>query len=385
MIYEKRAAMKIAEVIAIFPPHHGGMGHVCLHNSLQLKGLGHEVTVFTLSKTGFDYGEEKNEVMGLRVVRLKPTIGLGDGGMVPGLFSRLKNFDVVHLHYPFYGGAEYVYLASLKGPKYMITYHMDVFGDTLLKKPIIATYEKAFMKTILRGASLVGALTTAHLKSSKAATLIDWNKVIEMPNGVDTESFTPAKKDKVLIEKYGLKNKTVALFVGNIQPFKRLDLIVNAMADLNDDSLALLVVGGGYAEAECRQLVEEKNLQTKVIFAGPQSAHEALPAHYNLADFLVLPSTHSEAFPLVVLEAMASGKPVIVSDLPGPSSIVKDTFDGLIVKAGDLQDLKEKIFFLHKDPAMRLRMGAEARKKVIEKYGWDKIGADLEQALLSII
>ncbi|VAW37971.1 hypothetical protein MNBD_DELTA02-395, partial [hydrothermal vent metagenome] len=349
--------MKIAEVIAVFPPHHGGMGYVCLHNALELKRRGHDVTVFTLKKSGFDYGDEENEVMGLKVVRLKAALRIGDGGMVPGLCSRLKGFDAVHLHYPFYGGAEYVYLASLKGPKYMITYHMDVYGDTLLKKPVIAAYEKAFMKTILRGASLIGALTTAHLRSSKAAQLIDWDKVIDMPNGVDTGVFTPAQKNKELLERYGLKDKTVILFVGNLQPFKRLDLLIDAVEETGDDSLALLVVGSGYNEEEYRTMVKDKGLGMRVIFAGAHSPGGDLPAHYNLGDLLVLPSTHSESFGLVVLEAMASGRPAIVSDLPGPASLIEDGKEGFIVKAGDLQELKEKISLLHKNPALRTQMG----------------------------
>ncbi|VAV85791.1 hypothetical protein MNBD_DELTA01-1977 [hydrothermal vent metagenome] len=377
--------MKIAEIVPAFPPQHGGMGYVCLHNALELKRRGHDVTIFTLKKNGFDYGNEAGEVMGMKVVRLKAAIGLGDGGMIPRLCSRLKGFDVVHLHYPFYGGAEYVYLASLKGPKYMITYHMDVYGDTLLKKPIIATYEKAFMKTILRGATLIGALTTAHLKSSKAAKLIDWDKVIEMPNGVDIKVFTPAKKNAALIERYGLTNKTVALFVGNLQPFKRLDLLINAIEEIGDDRLALLVIGGGYNEDEYKKLVKDKGLEKQIIFAGAHSPEEGLPAHYNLGDFIVLPSTHSESFGLVVLEAMASGKPAIVTDLPGPASLVEEASDGFIVKAGDLQDLKEKILLLHKDPALRAQMGEVARKKVVAKYDWFKIGARLEEALLNII
>jgi len=377
--------MKVAEIVAIFPPQHGGMGYVCLHNALELKKRGHDVTVFALNQKDFDYGNELDRVIGLEVQRLTPAIGLGDGGMVPGLFSRLKDFDVVHLHYPFYGGAEYVYLASLKGPNYMITYHMDVFGDTILKKPIIAAYEKAFMKTILRGASLVGALSAAHLKSSKAAKLVDWNKVIEMPNGVDTQLFCPASKDTKLLKKYNLEGKTVILFVGNLQPFKRLDLIINALSEINDKGLSLLVVGDGYKAAEYKELVREKQLDENVVFAGAHSPEGELPRHYNLADFLILPSTHSESFGLVVLEAMASEKPAIVSDLPGPASLIDDGIDGFITRAGIVDDLKEKIMILHKNPDLRIKMGGKAREKVTKKYSWTKIGTHLEQALQSII
>jgi len=378
--------MKIAEIVPAFPPQHGGMGYVCLHNSLELMRRGHEVTVFTLGHNAAEYGDEENLVQGLPVVRLKTPLVMGDGGVVPGLYSRLKGFDVAHLHYPFYGGAEYVYLASLVGRvKYIVTYHMDVRGNTSVKKPIIWAYEKALMKKILQKAALICALTRAHLKSSKAAPLVDWGKVIELPNGVDTEKFRPREKDKGLLEKYGLKGKTVVLFVGNLQPFKRLDLLIAALEERRDNNLTLLVVGGGYNEEKYKRFVKEKRLEKRVVFAGPQSPEGALPAHYNLGDFLVLPSTHSESFGLVVLEAMASGMPAIVSDLPGPATLIEDGKDGFIVEAGELRLLKEKIELLHGNPALRAKMGETARKKVVAAYDWREIGERLERALLSII
>jgi glycosyltransferase involved in cell wall biosynthesis len=378
--------MKIAEIVAAFPPQHGGMGYVCLHNSLELKRLGHDVTVFTLGNPNFDYGAEERIVMGLPVVRLSSPIALGDAAAVPALYSHLKAFDVAHLHYPFYGGAEYVYLALLRTSlKYMITYHMDVYGDSTLKKAIIWAYEKALMKRIIRGAGVVGALSLAHLKSSKVADIVDWAKVVDMPNGIDAETFKPAEKDAGLLKKYNLEDKTVVLFVGNLQPFKRLDLIIDAIADIGDDTLALLVVGDGYNQAEYKELAIKKGLANSVVFAGAHSPEGDLPAHYNLGDFLVLPSTHSESFGLVVLEAMASGKPVIVSDLPGPATLVDEGNDGFIVKAGDKMALKEKIELLHRDPKLRARMGQAAMSKTIKKYNWQDIGARLERALKKIV
>ena len=82
------------------------------------------------------------------------------------------------------------------------------------------------------------------------------------------------------------------------------------------------------------------------MFAGPQSPTGLLPIYYGIGDLLVLPSLWSEAFPLVVLEAMASGKPAIVSSLPGPSGLVRHGVDGLIARVGDCDDLMQKIEFL---------------------------------------
>ena len=368
--------MRIAQVIATFPPYHGGMGYVCYHNALELARRGHEVSVFTLEHGSMPYTSDPPE---LKVIRLKTPLLYGDAGMIPQLFFRLKGFDIVHLHYPFFGGAEYVYLASLiRGEKYFLTYHMDVSGNTLPKRVILGLYEPLLTGRIIGRADLIGALSIEHLKSSRVARLVDWNKVVEMPNGVDTERFSPGEKNRELITRYGLAGKTVVLFVGNLQPFKGLHLLIDAIAGLHDANICLLVVGGGYAEKEYKAQAEELGLDGRVVFAGPQSPDAVLPDHYRLGDFLVLPSTHSEAFPLVVLEAMASGKPVIVSALPGPSKLVEEGRDGLVVRIGDVEDLRDKIAYLAGQKEKIRAMGEAARDKVCNRYSWGKIGQHLE-------
>ncbi len=375
--------MKIAEVIATFPPYYGGMGYVCSHNSFELAHRGHDVTVFTL-----DYGRlsYENDPQDFKIVRLKSPLIYGDGGMIPSLYSRLKGFDVIHLHYPFFGGAEYVYLASVvRKQPYFLTYHIDVFGNDFLKRFVIGLYEPLFMKKIIRRASMIGALNLVHLKSSKVVRLVDWNSVVEMPNGVDVKRFSPREKNKTLVEEYGLEGKVVVLFVGNLQLFKGLHLLIDVIERIKDEEIVLLVVGGGYGEKEYREQVRKKQLEKRIIFAGPKSPEEDLGDHYNLADFLVLPSTHSESFGLVVLEAMASGKPAIVSALPGPSHLIDEGKDGLIVKVGDVEDLKNKIELLARNNEMCQAMGRTAREKVMKHYSWEKIGERLEKTLIDIV
>ena len=376
--------MKIAEIVATFPPYHGGMGYVCFHNARELARRGHNVTVFTLDYGRINY---EHDPAYFNIVRLKTPVMYGDAGMVPQLYMRLRGFDIVHLHYPFFGGAEYVYLASLlKGKKYFLTYHMDVHGNTIPKKLIIGAYEPLLMKKIIRRADLISAPSMEYLKKSKASRFIAWDRVIEMTHGgVDTEKFSPRPKDKSLIEKYKLEGKVVALFVGNLLPLKGLHILIDAVSRVNDETVVLLIVGGGYGEKVYKKQVKEAGLDHKVIFAGPKSPDEDLSLYYNVGDFLVLPSTHSESFGLVVIEAMASGRPAIVSSLLGPSQLVEDGTDGLVAQVGDPEDLKNKIEYLAQERDLRKTMGAAARKKVTEKYTWDKIGEELERTLRDII
>ena len=370
--------LKIAHVINTFPPHHGGMGYICFHNARVLAQQGHNVTVFTLDHGRRDY--QDNEIF--KIVRLKSPLLYGDAGILPQLYKLLRDFDVIHLHYPFFGGAEYVYLASIfSNKKYFLTYHMDVYSDIFLKKSIIKLYESFLLKRIVCNASLICSPGINYLKSTKVGQFVPWEKVTDVIyGGVDTQRFLPRPKSALLLEKHRLAGKTVALFVGNLLPFKGLHLIFEALRRMEGESdLVLMVVGGGYHEAQYRRLVDDYALHDRVIFAGPQSPAEALPDYYNLADFFILPSTHSESFGLVILEAMASGKPAIVSALPGPSGLVRHGETGFIVNIGDVEDLKEKMLQLYRCQATRLRMGTAARASVEKSYCWEVIGRQLEE------
>ncbi|RJP80137.1 MAG: glycosyltransferase family 1 protein [Desulfobacteraceae bacterium] len=376
--------MKIAQIIGTFPPHHGGMGYICFHNTLQLAKKGHEITVFTL-----DYGINYHELpeQPFQIVRMKTRLMYGDAGMVPQLFNKLDDFQIIHLHYPFFGAAEYVYLAHLiKKKNYFLTYHMDVFGDTLPKRLVIAAYEPLLLKRIIKGAGGICSPGNDYLKSTKAGSFIPWEKITPVGyGGVDVERYRPREKNEQLIKKHGIEHKKVALFVGNLIPFKGLHILLDAIAEIDDKNLVLLVVGGGYSENEYKKQVRDLGIADRIIFAGPQFPDRMLPAYYNICDFLVLPSTHSESFGLVVIEAMASGKPVIVSALPGPSQLVNHGVDGLITKIGSRTDLKEKLLILAGDHSLCEKMGERARQKVVEKYTWETIGDQLEHAYEKVL
>ncbi len=375
--------MKIAHIIATFPPYHGGMGYICYHNARVLADRGHDVTVFTLEHGRLGY---EGDPTTFRIERMKPLLLHGDAGMVPGLVSKLPKFDMLHLHYPFFGGAEYVYLTSvLKGKQYFLTYHMDVHGDSPLKKSVIRLYEPLLLKRIVQQASGICSPGVEYLRSTKAAPFIPWQLHTDVIyGGVDTDLFHPGPKNPELIEKHQLQGKVVVLFVGNLIPFKGLPLLIEAVRNIRNESIVLLVVGGGYHETAYREMVVRERLQNRIIFAGPQSPRGLLPEYYNLADFLVLPSTHSESFGLVVLEAMATGKPAIVSSLPGPSQLVSPGHDGHIVPIGDVKALSERIMDLAASDEARRWMGENARQKIQAHYSWEKIGVQLESAYLAI-
>src|SRR4029077_17902908 len=154
-----------------------------------------------------------------------------------------------------------------------------------------------------------------------------------LPRGLDTEFFHPARRDPNFFEKFGATNGQVRLlYVGRVSREKDLDILANAYRRLRGEGLAiqLFVVGDGpYSKALSETLPD-------AFFTGYLTGRD-LAAAYASADIFAFPST-TDTFGNVILEAQASGVPVIVSDAGGPKELVEDKVNGLITKSHDIED-----------------------------------------------
>ena len=164
----------------------------------------------------------------------------------------------------------------------------------------------------------------------------------------------------------GLRDGEVgALYVGRVSREKNLDLLAASCRRLLASGVKVrpLVVGDGPYAAMMKELLPEG------IYTG--SLHrEELAAAYASADFFVFPST-TDTFGNVVIEAQASGIPVIVSDVGGPKDLIEDGVDGLITKGLDLDALTAAITKLCDDPPLRKKMGEASRARVAER-DWNR-------------
>ncbi len=374
--------MKIAHVIATFPPHIGGMGNVAFHECNELVQHGHQVTVFTLH-----YGslENHDDALPFKVVRLKPFIRAGDAGWIPQLFNRLKNFDLVHLHYPFYGGAEWIWLAhKLYNQKYLVTYHMEAHPRGVVKRLIHFFYNLFLTKIILRGAKKILVVDKDYFFKNPHGGVVPFQNIIELPNAVNTNVFQPRA---VTVNDCGWlewENKKIVLFVGNLMPVKRLDLLLQTFSQLKDD-VVLVVVGGGYEEAKYKKMVVDLELGSRVKFVGRCFDQIQLARYYNIATAVVVPSD-AESFSLVVVEALSSGCPVVASDIPGIRSRIVDGRDGYLFQSGSSNDLKEKLEkVLLLSPEQRNAMGERGRAKMKAAYGIEEHIKKLEEIYQGIV
>ena len=143
--------MKIAHVVATFPPDIGGMGQVAADEARELARRGHDVTVFALS---FPLSHYDDSAAPFKIIRSRPLIPGGAAGWVPTWRKKFTGFDLIHLHYPFYGGAESVWMNKDSVP-YIITYHMDARPTALFKKPIKLVYDRFLAPRIFSKAKRV--------------------------------------------------------------------------------------------------------------------------------------------------------------------------------------------------------------------------------------
>jgi glycosyltransferase involved in cell wall biosynthesis len=183
-----------------------------------------------------------------------------------------------------------------------------------------------------------------------------------LPRGLDTELFHPARRDSAFFEKFGASNGELRLlYVGRISREKDLDILADAYRRLRKEGLPvrLFVVGHGpYSEALAKSLPD-------AFFTGYLRGTE-LAAAYASADIFVFPST-TDTFGNVILEAQASGLPVVVSDSGGPKELVAHKANGLITRSHNVEDFTDAIRALVTDRTLRERMANSARDSVTDR------------------
>lgn len=371
--------LKIAHVSATFPPYQGGTGNVCFSLARELTCQGHEVHVFTALSKG---ASPLEKMEGFSVHRKKPFVKTGNAFFLPSLLRALRGFDLIHLHYPFYGGELSALAARLYKVPLVITYHQDV-----LLEGWAAFVEKMLRFSLgrmtLRSASRLLFTSLDYAKSSYVTPLLRRREEIigELSNGVDALYFRPGPPLMEHFERHHLSvgDKIILLVAGLDRPhyFKGVKIFLEAMTQLPPHFKGI-IVGDGELRSSYEEAAKRAGLAERLIFTGRVS-NEELRSYYRMAGVTVLPSvTRGEAFGLVLLESLASATPVIATDLPGVRTVVENERDGFVVEAASPTALSKAIQKIFAVPANRLEMGRQGRLKIEERYTWSELARRLE-------
>ncbi|MEK7103074.1 MAG: glycosyltransferase family 4 protein [Patescibacteria group bacterium] len=387
--------MKIVEVSAVFPPYRGGIGTVCRQNARMLAEAGNEVTVLTPWYNRLRATTKAVEQQdGYTIRRLPPVIEFGNAAIVH-MEEHLHEADVVHLHVPFIGvGKEFLKLKPHQ--KLLITYHMDLIGRDW-KKIFFNRYTNTTLPKLIDRADTVLVTSFDYGRHSNISSIMKKNdaKFVDLPNCVDTQFHYPKEKNQDLMKQHHIaSDDKIILFVGAIDQahyFKGVEYLIEAFGMLiqresghNQTGYKLLIVGDGDLKVEYQNKAAKMGISDAVIFAGNPS-DDTVSDYFNLCDVMVLPSIDSsEAFGIVLLEAMACGKPVIASNLPGPRSVVEDEKNGFVVTPRDAVDLAEKLYAVLSDNVLVAEMGKRSKELVDEKYSYSVVSKRLNDIIKSL-
>ena len=204
---------------------------------------------------------------------------------------------------------------------------------------------------------------------------MDSDKITLVPNGVDTERFTPIPRDEELAESLGVAGKTVIGYVGTIVDYEGLDLLLDAAKQLarSRADFHVLIIGDGAQLEALRATAEAEGLTDVITFTG-RVPHEEVERYYSIIDitpFPRLPLPVCEMVsPLKPFEAMAMGKAVVASDVAALAEIVTPGLNGLLHTKGSADSLVELLERLLDDPAFTRQLGLSSRSWVVEHRDW---------------
>ncbi len=285
------------------------------------------------------------------------------------------SYELIHSHY---------WLSGIAGSELSTNWgvpHVSMFHTTALTKMLARNGEQEPQgrveseRSVMADANAIIVSTEQERSDMSRLYGTDPAKISVLPAGVDLELFRPAEKPEAR-RSLGLPEGNVVLSVGRVEPLKGFDILLMAMASMDERSDTTVVIAGGDEEdspefERLRELSQSLGLGDSVIFTGSVSQDE-LSVYYNAADVFVLPSYY-ESFGLVALEAMACGVPVIASRVSGPRSFVKSGETGYLIDRRCPEPFAQRLDVLLHNPMLRESMGRAARSRA-EEMGWDAVG-----------
>lgn len=354
-------------MIGQFPPHVGGVG-VHIHTlSKKLVEEGHEVYVITYPH------KDIGDIDGIHVIGTK---GLNIPGVRGLMFKKnakkaleklleKEDIDIIHGHYLFPAGAAAVEVGKEHNIKTYVTAHGSDMFELYKSQPLM----RSTIKNVLKDADGVFAVSNA-LKHEIIATgvvgIADKTKI--SLNSVDINKFSVKDNDSFKKE-HNLKDKPIVLFVGNLIKRKNVDSLLEAKKIANSDYY-LVIVGDGPLFKKLTKKVEDENIRDVIFTGSRDDVENIIPS----CDVLILPS-FSESFGLVLIEALACGKPVIGSDVGGITEIINDDV-GLFVNPKKVSSIAKAIDKIVNDDNLRLILSMNARNRA---YDFSQVNIPYEE------
>jgi PEP-CTERM/exosortase A-associated glycosyltransferase len=290
-----------------------------------------------------------------------------------------ERFDVIHAHSPSLCGLPAMKAARRKGIPFV--YEVRAFWEDaavdrkrFTEGSLKYRLSQKMEQRVFDNADAIVCICEGLSKEIDLRTRRDVIHIV--PNGVDTSIFLPQPKAERLIEKYGLKGKTVVGFIGSFFTFEGLADLVKCVPKVlaAHKDVAFVLVGSGVEEENLKQLAMDSGFLNKTVIFTGRVPHDHIQDYYSIMDILVYPRISKRitelVTPLKPLEAMAMEKAVVASDVGGLKELVKDGETGVLFEAGNVDALAESILLLVMNEEMRMEIGISARADMSENREW---------------
>jgi phosphatidylinositol alpha-mannosyltransferase len=361
----KRKALKIALVSPYDFAYPGGVANHISALEREFIKMGHEVKIIAPASRGAT-SNERLVCLG----RAWPTPSSGSVARItltPWISSKVKpvlareKFDVIHLHEPLCPMLCTTILRLSRAATIGTFHALDSRGYNIWWPFTVVFLRKWFRKLDARIAVSQPARDFINGHFPADYTII--------PNGVDLEHFSPQVQP---LEQYR-DGKINILFVSRLEKRKGVNHLLGAYQKVRKElgNCRLILVGPSTRWSRWyEEQVKQKGLKD-IVFTGwvPQ---EDLPRYYQTADIVCTPATGRESFGLILLEAMAMGKPLVASNIDGYASVATHNAEALMVPPKDEHALAEALITLATDAKLRREMGERGKRKAAE-YGWEHI------------
>lgn len=295
--------------------------------------------------------------------------------------TRQARFDLLHAHWVLPNGPLGALVAARRKVPLVISLHgSDVY------LPERHPWLRGLAAWTFRRAAAITACS-ADLARRAVALGAPAERIIVIPYGADGATFHPAgaaERQRLRAEWGVAEGEALVLAVGRLVRKKGFDVLIRALPQVLAAAgpLRLLVAGQGDLGDELAALARELGVQEQVVLPGAVE-RDRLPALFRSCDVLAVPSMHDErgnvdGLPNVVLEGMASGAPIVASDVAGIPQVITTEENGLLVPEKDPRALAQALVRLLSDAQLRARLGQAARRRVEEELNWPAVAGQFE-------
>lgn len=386
--------MRILHVIANLAPRYGGPSKACVEMAAAVAARGHEVHIFTTDQDGSGTLDVPTDRPVMRenvhihyfhaqIRRIWPV----SIPLAKALRDHVRDFDLVHVHslYLFHGLLAGHYCRKWNVP-YLLRPH-GTLDPYLYKRHRI---RKRFVEFLFEERNIRGAAALHYTTDDErrlAEPYVFGAHGVVVPNGLNIASYTNLPELGTFRAAYPeIGQKKIVLFLSRLNFKKGLDILIRAFAIMKEAQSDIhLVIAGpdsdGF-ESKVRTWVRKEGLDSSVTFTGMLQGERKLAA-FRDANVFVLPS-YSENFGIAVVEAMACGVPVVVSDQVNICHDISKSGAGLVVPC-DTSKCAEGIRFVLDDEARASQMGSRGTAFVNENFSWSVVGSKLEEVYREVI